>query len=318
MADIAAATAATVEPDATLVKDHQAYFVKSAEKVNSTLHAAICKFCHAQDVEMKDNRTCLWQARDCIRHLARCPHVTEAVRTHFKEEARLLNARLNSKKRNFQEMSNKQEDNADTQYNMPSSDAQPAPPVLVLDNTAEATGQLLLHSVSPNTPALLHMSTLHVQLSMQTVFACAEAPATIASLQATLQLHAAALARLQSVLERHDRLACHAVLMTATSKLDEMMQGSHSEARKQSSLAQDVAGLSQNKLLGFRVLDGIGLSSTDVEFAQNQKVRSSIENLQEFTPQEMAEAVGRRQGPDAMAYQRLYQFAFANCLPGNP
>ena len=164
---------------------------------------------------------------------------------------------------------------------------------------------------------MLHTSVSHVWLPLQAVPAFAEAPPTIASLQATLQLHAAALARLQSVLERHDRLACHAVLMTATSKLDEMMQGPQSDARKQSSLAQDVAGLSQNKLLGFRVLDGMGLSSKDVEFAQNQKVRSSMENLQEFTQQEMAEAVGRRQGPDAMAYQRLYQFAFANTLPGN-
>ena len=144
-------------------------------------------------------------------------------------------------------------------------------------------------------------------------FALAEAPPTIAGLQAQLQMHALALARLQSVLDRHDRLACHAVLMTATSKLDEMMQGSQADHRKQSSLAEDVAGLSQTKLLGFRLLDGIGLSSTDVEFAQNQKVRSSLETLQEFTQQEMAEAVGRRQGPDATAYQRLFQFAFVNC-----
>ena len=140
MAESAQATPATVGPDSTLVKDHQAYFVKSAEKVNSTLHAAICKFCHAQDAEMKDNRTCLWQARDCIRHLARCPHVTEGVRTHFKEEARLLNARLNSKKRTFQDMSSKQENTIETQYHMSSGDAQPAPPAQLLDNSAEATG----------------------------------------------------------------------------------------------------------------------------------------------------------------------------------
>lgn len=102
--------------------------------------------------------------------------------------------------------------------------------------------------------------------------------------------------------------------MTATSKLDEMMQGSQqADHQKQSSLAEDVAGLSQTKLLGFRLLDGMGLSTTDVEFAQSQKVRSSLESLQEFTQQEMAEAVGRRQGPDAMAYQRLFQFAFVNC-----
>lgn len=144
-------------------------------------------------------------------------------------------------------------------------------------------------------------------------FALAEAPPTIAGLEAQLQNHALALARLQSVLDRHDRLACHAVLMTATSKLDEMMQGSQADNRKQSSLAEDVAGLSQTKLLGFRLLDGMGLSSTDVEFAQNQKIRSSLETLQEFTQQEMAEAVGRRQGPDATAYQRLFQFAFVNC-----
>ena len=156
---------------------------------------------------------------------------------------------------------------------------------------------------------------MHGSRSPSDTLHSAEAPPTIAGLQAQLQSHALALARLQSVLDRHDRLACHAVLMTATSKLDDMMQGSHPDARKQSSLAQDVAGLSQNKLLGFRLLDGVGLSSTDVEFAQNQKIRSSMETLQEFTQQEMAEAVGRRQGSDAMAYQRLYQFAFASSPP---
>lgn len=117
------------------------------------------------------------------------------------------------------------------------------------------------------------------------------------------------------MLDRHDRLACHAVLVTATNKLDEMMQGSQADPSKQSSPAQDVAGLSQTKLLGFRLLDGVGLSSKDMEFAENQRVRSSLESLQEFTQQEMAEAVGRRQGPDAMAYQRLYQFACVNCRP---
>lgn len=141
MAEPVQATSAVVGPDTTLVKDHQAYFVKSADKVNSTLHAAICKFCHAQDVEMKDNRTCLWQARDCIRHLARCPNVTEGVRNHFKEEARLLNARLNSKKRTFQDMNSKQENTVETQYQMTSSDAQPAPPAQLLDNGADATGE---------------------------------------------------------------------------------------------------------------------------------------------------------------------------------
>ena len=152
---VAAAVAPAVEPTTTLVKDHQAYFVKSADKVNSTLHAAICKFCHAQDVEMKDNRTCLWQARDCIRHLARCPHVTESVRSHFKEEARLLNARLNSKKRTFHDMNSKQEENTDTHYHLPSSDAQPAPPTQLLDAGAEATGELHLCS-----PSLFHSHSL--------------------------------------------------------------------------------------------------------------------------------------------------------------
>lgn len=135
---------------------------------------------------------------------------------------------------------------------------------------------------------------------------------TVASLQGQLQSHALALARLQSVLDRHDRLACHAVLMTATSKLDDMMQGTP-EPAKHSSLAQDVAGLSRTKLSGFRLLDGMGLSSTDVEFAQTQKGRSGFDCLQEFTQQEMAEAVARRQGADATAYQRLFQFAFATC-----
>ncbi|KAL3149609.1 hypothetical protein ABBQ32_002378 [Trebouxia sp. C0010 RCD-2024] len=140
MTEPVAAMIAAAGPDAVLIKDHQAYFVKSAEKVNSTLHAAICKFCHAQDVEMKDNRTCLWQARDCIRHLARCPNVTEGVRNHFKEEARLLNARLNSKKRTFQDMNSKLDDIPETQYQLPSADAQPAPPAQ-LDNNIEAPGE---------------------------------------------------------------------------------------------------------------------------------------------------------------------------------
>ena len=144
----------------------------------------------------------------------------------------------------------------------------------------------------------------------------AEAPPTVASLQAQLQTHALALARLQSVLDRHDRLACHAVLMTATSKLDEMMQGTP-ESTKQSSLAQDVAGLSRTKLSGGGMLDGMGLSTTDVELAQNLKGRSAMDCLQEFTQQEMAEAVARRQGADATAYQRLYQFAFASCSPAS-
>ena len=111
-------------------------------------------------------------------------------------------------------------------------------------------------------------------------------------------------------------MACHAVLMTATSKLDEMMQGTP-EATKQSSLAQDVAGLSRTKLSGGSILDGMGLSSTDVELAQNQKGQKQLDGLQEFTQQEMAEAVGRRQGADATAYQRLYQFAFASCTPAS-
>ena len=145
------------------------------------------------------------------------------------------------------------------------------------------------------------------------LLAITDSTPTIAGLQAQLQTHALALARLQSVLDRHDRLACHSVLVTATNKLDEMMQGSQADPRKHSSLAQDVAGLSQTKLLGVRLLDEMGLSSTDVEFAQNQKNQCNLESLQEFTQQEMAEAVSRRQGPDATAYQRLYQFAFVNC-----
>ena len=152
------------------------------------------------------------------------------------------------------------------------------------------------------------------QLTSKMSCLCAEAPPTVVSLQAQLQTHTAALARLQSVLDRHDRMACHAVLMTATSKLDEMMQGTP-EATKQSSLAQDVAGLSRTKLSGGSMLDGMGLSSTDVELAQNQKGQKQLDGLQEFTQQEMAEAVGRRQGADATAYQRLYQFAFASCAP---
>ena len=142
----------------------------------------------------------------------------------------------------------------------------------------------------------------------------ADPPATVASLQAQLNSHAVVLARLQSVLDRHDRLACHAVLMTATSKLDSMMQGAP-ESTKQSSLAQDVAGLSRTKLSGGSLLDGMGLTSNDVEFAQTQKGRSGFDCLQEFTQQEMAEAVSRRQGTDATAYQRLFQFAFSSCAP---
>ena len=91
-------------------RDHQTYFTKSVEKVNSTLHAAFCKACQAHNETAEDNRTCLWQGRDCIRHLARCPHVSAAVRAHFKEEARLLNARLSSKKRSYHETLAKPED----------------------------------------------------------------------------------------------------------------------------------------------------------------------------------------------------------------
>lgn len=91
-------------------KDNQTYFNKSAERVNSTLHAAFCKACQAQGECTGDNRTCLWQGRDCIRHLARCPHVSASVRAHFKEEARLLNARLSTKKRPYQETLAKPED----------------------------------------------------------------------------------------------------------------------------------------------------------------------------------------------------------------
>ena len=97
-------------------KDHQSYFTKSAERVNSTLHAAFCKACQAHGESLDDNRTCLWQARDCIRHLARCPHVSAAVRAHFKEEARLLNARLSSKKRSFPEAFTKPEDAQQDQF----------------------------------------------------------------------------------------------------------------------------------------------------------------------------------------------------------
>ncbi len=142
MTDVHAAVVAAVGPEAAFTKDHQAYFVKSAEKVNSTLHAAICKFCHAQDVAMKDNRTCLWQARDCIRHLARCPHVTEGVRNHFKEEARLLNARLNTKKRTFQEMSSKPENGQELPFPLPSEVAQPAAPAQLPEQAPDAAGEL--------------------------------------------------------------------------------------------------------------------------------------------------------------------------------
>ncbi|KAL0055033.1 hypothetical protein WJX82_006123 [Trebouxia sp. C0006] len=89
------------------------------------------------------------------------------------------------------------------------------------------------------------------------------------------------------------------------------------ESTKQSSLAQDVAGLSRTKLSGGGMLDGMGLSTTDVELAQNLKGRNTMDCLQEFTQQEMAEAVARRQGADATAYQRLYQFAFASCTPAS-
>ncbi len=147
MTDVHAAVVAAAGLDAAFTKDHQAYFVKSAEKVNSTLHAAICKFCHAQDVVMKDNRTCLWQARDCIRHLARCPHVTEGVRNHFKEEARLLNARLNSKKRTFQDM-NKTEDVQELAFPLSSADAQPVPPAQIPEQSADAAGKAALTKFS--------------------------------------------------------------------------------------------------------------------------------------------------------------------------
>ena len=124
--------------------DHQAYFVKSAEKVNSTLHAAICKCCLAQDVALKDNRTCLWQARDCIRHLARCPHVTEDVRNRFKEEARLLNARLNSKKRTFQEIGSKPEASPEVASPQPQAPLQAAAPAQTLQHAAEAAGEAIV------------------------------------------------------------------------------------------------------------------------------------------------------------------------------
>ena len=155
MTESVVASVAAVEPDAVLVKDHQAYFVKSAEKVNSTLHAAICKYCHAQDVEMKDNRTCLWQARDCIRHLARCPNVTEGVRNHFKEEARLLNARLNSKKRTFQDINSKPDDNPESQYQLPAGDAQPAAPAQLLNDSADAAGEKSVTQEKYNASACL-------------------------------------------------------------------------------------------------------------------------------------------------------------------
>lgn len=154
MTDVHAAVVAAVGLDAAFTKDHQAYFVKSAEKVNSTLHAAICKFCNAQDVVMKDNRTCLWQARDCIRHLARCPHVTEGVRIHFKEEARLLNARLNVKKRSFQDMSSKAEDAQEIPFPLPATqpETQPAAPTQAQEQSAAAPGAATMtgfkHSVS--------------------------------------------------------------------------------------------------------------------------------------------------------------------------
>ena len=113
---------------------------------------------------------------------------------------------------------------------------------------------------------------------------------------------------MQSVLDRHDRLACHAVLMTATSKLDEMVQDA-SAVTQQSPLPTSVSGLPQS-ISSNGILHGMGLSSSDMEFAQRQKGGQNLTNALDFTQQEMAEAVARRQGADATAYQRLYQFAF--------
>ena len=114
---------------------------------------------------------------------------------------------------------------------------------------------------------------------------------------------------MQSILDRHDRLACHAVLMTATSKLDEMVQDA-SAVTQQSPVPTNVSGLPQSISPSNGILHGMGLSSSDVELAQRQKDGQSFTNALDFTQQEMAEAVARRQGADATAYQRLYQFAF--------
>ena len=116
MAEAEQLTAPVVGELEVFSKDHQSYFTKSAERVNSTLHAAFCKACQAHGESLDDNRTCLWQARDCIRHLARCPHVSAAVRAHFKEEARLLNARLSSKKRSYSDALPKSEDAQQDQF----------------------------------------------------------------------------------------------------------------------------------------------------------------------------------------------------------
>ena len=97
--------------------------------------------------------------------------------------------------------------------------------------------------------------------------------------------------------------------MTATSKLDGLMQDG-TKRGSQSGLAQDVAAMTHSKLSSPSMLAAMGLSGSDMEFAQKQKDHTSMQFAQEFTQQEMAEAVARRQGADATAYQRLFQFAF--------
>lgn len=133
---------------------------------------------------------------------------------------------------------------------------------------------------------------------------------TIAGLQAQLQAQAAVLARLQPLLERHDRLACQAVVMTATSKLDRIIHSSPAANAKHSSLAQDVAGLCASKLTGLQqrgIFDGHGDSQTH---------HAGHTPSHDFTQQEMSDAVARRQGSDASSYLRLFQFAFSDSPAG--
>lgn len=131
------------------------------------------------------------------------------------------------------------------------------------------------------------------------------AAAVIASLQAQLQVHSNALARLQPLLDRHDRLACQAVVMTATSKLDGLVQVPASPV-PQSSLAQDVAGLAKSRLQDLQ----------ETKQGSGSHARTCLNGgprciSHDFTQQEMADAINRRQGSDVLAYQRLFQFAFS-------
>lgn len=128
------------------------------------------------------------------------------------------------------------------------------------------------------------------------------ADVAIANLQAQLQIHSNALARLQSLLDRHDRLACQAVVMTATNKLDAKIQTPASSVPS-SSLAEDVAGLARSRLQD--------VQETRQSHAQPCTPAALCGLPHDFTRQEMADAVARRQGSDALAYQRLFQFAFS-------